>query len=364
MEKLFQSTTMGAVDVSNRVFMAPLTRNRSHDDGTPAEMAIEYYTQRASGGLIITEASQISEMGKGYIKTPGIYNEKQVDAWKKITASVHAKGGKIFLQLWHVGRISHSSILPEGVDEPLAPSAIQAEAQTVTEEGRTQVSKPREMSIADIKHTVHEYRHAALCAKEAGFDGVEVHAANGYLIDQFLESKTNKREDQYGGSVENRMRFLCEILDEVVGIWGAEKVGIRLSPTSTFNDIGDDDVRGTFGKIIEKLNEYKLAYLHAVEKFPGVETSDEEWTTLKELRGIWKGFYIANGDYDRESAIEAVSSGHADAIAFGRDYIANPDLYERLKVDGPLNEPDQNTFYGGGLEGYTDYPFMDKAKAA
>lgn len=364
MEKLFQNAKFGSTDVDNRVFMAPLTRNRSHDDGTPAEMAIDYYSQRASGGLIITEASQISAMGKGYIKTPGIYNDKQVDAWKKITKAVHDKGGKIFIQLWHVGRISHSSILPEGENKPLAPSAIQANAQTVTEEGRTQVSEPRAMSIPEIKHTIQEYRHAAECAKRAGFDGVEVHAANGYLIDQFLKSKTNKRDDEYGGSVQNRMRFLCEILDNVVDVWGADKVGIRLSPTSTFNDIGDDNVPETFGAVIQKLNEYKLAYLHMVEKFPGVETSDEEWQILKDLRNQWNGFYIANGDYGRELAIEAVQSGHADAIAFGRIYIANPDLYERLKVDGPLNEPDQDTFYGGGREGYTDYPFMDEAKAA
>lgn len=367
MDKLFQNTKMGANTLKNRVIMAPLTRNRSHDDGTPAEMAIDYYTQRASGGLIITEATQISAMGKGYIKTPGIYNRDHIDGWAKIVKSVHEKGGKIFLQLWHVGRISHSSILPDGVDHPHAPSAIRAKAETVTEEGRTQVSEPKEMSLDEIKQTVKDYRHAAECAKEAGFDGVEIHAANGYLINQFLEDCSNKRNDEYGGSIENRMRFLNEIISEVASVWGPDRVGIRLSPTSTFNDMGDSDPLGTYTSVIKKLNTYGLAYLHIVEKFPGIDVSEEEQKTLKTLRNIWNGFYIANGDYGREDGIKAVESGHADAVCYGRIYIANPDLYERLKIDAELNEPNPDTFYGGGREGYTDYPFMSekqKSKAA
>ena len=363
MSKLFENTTLGAVDVQNRVFMAPLTRNRSNPDGTPVEMAAEYYAQRASGGLIISEATQVSPMGKGYLNTPGIHSADQIQAWKKITQAVHDKGGKIFMQLWHVGRISHVSLLPNG-EKPVAPSAIKADSQTFTEDGMTDVSEPRALSAEEIKATVQDYRNAAQNAKDAGFDGVEVHAANGYLIDQFLQNKTNKRDDEYGGSVENRMRFLNEILDEVIDIWGADHVGVRLSPTGTFNDMGDSDVLGTFGTIIKKLNDYNLAYLHIVEKFPGINASAEERLLTGPLRGMWNGFYIANGDYDRDRAIEAIENGHADAITFGRIYIANPDLYERLKSNAELNEPDHDTFYGGGAEGYIDYPFMNEAKAA
>ena len=363
MTTLFDAGQLGAVSVKNRVFLAPLARNRAQPDGVPGDLAATYYAQRASGGLLITEATQVSAMGKGYINTPGIYSDAQVARWKEITDAVHAQGGKIFLQLWHVGRISHVSLLPAG-EVPLAPSAIKADSQTFTDQGPTDVSEPREMTQEDILKTVAEYKQAAENAKAAGFDGVEVHAANGYLLDQFLQDKTNQRTDNYGGSVENRFRFLGEILDVVVDIWGADRVGVRLSPTGTFNDMGDSDVAATFGYVIEQLNQRNLAYLHMVEKFPGIDSGDAEQKLLTSLRRKWNGFYIANGAFDGDNGESAIESGYADAIAYGRPFLANPDLPERLQAGAPLNEADANTFYGGGAEGYTDYPFMADAKAA
>lgn len=366
MPSLYESTKIGAVDVKNRVFMAPLTRNRALPDGTPADMAVKYYKQRATAGLIFTEATQISPMGKGYLNTPGIHSDQQVAAWKKITDAVHQEGGKIFLQLWHVGRISHTSLLPKG-EVPVAPSPIRAKAQTFIggEEGMVDVSEPRALTVAEIKETVQDYRKAAENARKAGFDGVEVHAANGYLINQFLADKTNKRDDEYGGSVENRVRFLREILDEVVDVWGADRVGIRLSPTGTFNDVDDSDPLTLYTAVIDMLNAYELACLHMVEQFPGMETSADDRAVLDSLIAQWHGFYIANGDYGKDNGEEAIYSGKADAIAFGRIYIANPDLPERLEKGAALNEPDQATFYGGDERGYTDYPFLeDSAEAA
>ena len=362
-QTIFNPATFGATSTTNRVFMAPLTRNRAHADGTPHELAALYYSQRASAGLIISEATQISPMAKGYKDTPGIYNDDHVAGWKVITDAVHAKGGKIFLQLWHVGRVSHTSLLPDNA-APLAPSAIQAEAQTFTDNGMTDVSAPKAMSAEDIAQTIKDYKHAAQCAKDAGFDGVEIHAANGYLINQFLDDSTNQRDDEYGGSPQNRARFLDEVLAAVTSVWDADKVGVRLSPTGTFNDMGDSDPEATFGAAIDVINPYNIAYLHMVEKFPGMSQSDGEDTIVRRLKNKFNGFYIANGDYHHDDAIKAVEDGYADAIAFGRAFIANPDLPERLERDADLNEPDDTTFYGGGAEGYTDYPFIDKSEAA
>lgn len=360
---LFSNGTMGDIEIKNRVFMAPLTRNRALPNGTPSDMAATYYAQRASGGLLISEATQINEMGKGYINTPGIHSDDQIAKWSEITKAVHEKGGKIFMQLWHVGRISHTSLLPDG-QAPLAPSAIRAEAQTFTEAGPTDVSEPRAMSIDDIKSTIEDYRIAAQNAKKAGFDGVEVHAANGYLIDQFLQDGSNKRDDNYGGSIENRARFLIDVLKEVTDIWGAGRVGVRLSPTGTFNGMSDSDPKATFSHVINELNQFNLAYLHMVEKFPGIDSSDEDQKIMTDLRALWNGFYIANGNYDRNSGTDVIASGYADAIAYGRPFIANPDLPQRLEQGAELNEPDQSTFYGGGAEGYIDYPTLNEQKAA
>ena len=363
MSTLYEPGKVGDTEVSNRVFMAPLTRNRAKPDGTPGDLSALYYAQRASGGLLITEATQVSAMGKGYLNTPGIYDDTHVEAWKAITNAVHDKGGKIFIQLWHVGRISHTSLLPANAS-PVAPSAIQAVSQTFTEEGMVDVSSPREMTVEDINQTVEDYRLAAQQAKAAGFDGVEVHAANGYLIDQFLQDKTNQRSDEYGGSVDKRFRFLNEALKAVTDVWGSQKVGVRLSPTGTFNDMGDSDPLNNFGYVIEQLNKQNLAYLHMVEEFPGIAVDDKESDIVKNLRAKWNGFYISNGGYEKESAESVIESGYADAIAFGRPFISNPDLPKRLELGAALNEADQTTFYGGDAEGYTDYPFLDEAQAA
>lgn len=364
MTDLFTPLKLGNVETKNRVYMAPLTRNRADNEtDMPNELSPKYYGQRASGGLIITEAAQISPQGKGYVSTPGIYNEEQAREWKKSVDAVHEKGGKIFIQLWHVGRISHTSLQPDG-QKPVAPSAIRAQGQTYTENGQEDVSEPRALDTNEIKDIVADYKKASQFAKEAGFDGIEVHAANGYLIDQFLRDKTNKRDDAYGGSVENRARFLFEVLDAVTSVWSPEKVGVRLAPTGTFNDMGDSDPLTHFGYVIDKLNSYNLAYLHMVERFPGMETTNEDEKIVRDLRAKWTGLYIGNGDYDLPSAQNAIESGYADAITFGRPFIANPDLPERLQKGAKLNSPDQSTFYGGGKKGYTDYPFMDESKAA
>lgn len=363
MTDLFTEAQAGTISCQNRIFMAPLTRNRAQSNGVPGELAKTYYAQRASAGLIVSEATQISAEAKGYINTPGIYTDEHVEGWRDITDAVHNAGGAIVLQLWHVGRISHQSLLPDG-EKPLAPSAIRADAQTVTEKGRVDTPEPRAMTLEDVTRTMADYRHAAECAKRAGFDGVEVHGANGYLINQFLCDHSNRREDAYGGSVENRARFLMDVLDAVVDVWGADKVGLRLSPTGTFNDMADSNPRALYSYVIEQLNRYGLAYLHFVERFGDAALSQADEKLLVDLRQQWQGFYIANGDYDFHKGQRAIQSGHADAVAYGRPFIANPDLPERFAKGAALNEPDQNTFYGGGAEGYTDYPFMKEAQSA
>lgn len=364
MTDLLSATTLGQMELKNRVFMAPLTRNRADNDSDiPGDLAIEYYAQRASAGLILTEATQISPMGKGYVGTPGIYTREQANKWRQITDAVHAKGGKIFIQLWHVGRISHTDVLPDNQD-PVAPSAIRAEAQTFVGGEMVPVSKPRALSLDEIQETVEDYRKAAELAQQAGFDGVEIHAANGYLINQFLCNGSNHRDDEYGGSIEHRCRFLQQVITAVLSVWSPTQVGIRLSPTGTFNDISDSDPLATYSAVIDMLNSAKLGYLHIVEKFPGAESSEEDSKILNELINRWQGFYIANGDYDYDRGQTAIQTGHADAITYGRAFIANPDLPERFAQGAELNEPDQDTFYGGGAEGYTDYPFMDGEKSA
>jgi N-ethylmaleimide reductase len=364
MPTLFDSFEIGATTLQNRIIMAPLTRNRAHSDGTPKDMAVEYYRQRAGAGLIITEATQINPMGKGYIDTPGIHSDAQVEGWKKITDAVHEGGGKIFLQLWHVGRISHHSLLPQGVEKPFAPSAIKAEAQTFTGTQMEAVTEPKAMSLEEIKSTIADYKIAAENAKKAGFDGVEIHAANGYLIDQFLQDKTNQRDDTYGGSIENRARFLLEVTDVVTQVFDAGQLGFRLSPLGQFNDMGDSDPLAIFAYVTEQMNQKGLAYLHMMEQFPGMETSAEEREILSKIKANWKHAFIANGGYEKATGQQALENGYADAIAYGRPFIANPDLVERFRQDAELNEPDQDTFYGGGEEGYTDYPTLEEQKRA
>ena len=360
MTTLFDPITVGAIPLSNRIAMAPLTRNRSQSDGTPKSMAEIYYNQRAAAGLIISEATQISDMGKGYIDTPGIHKDAHVEGWKKIVDAVHAGGGRIFCQLWHVGRISHVSLLPDG-KSPVSSSAVRADTQTFTEDGFVDCSDPVALTAEQIDSLVDDYEHAARCAKKAGFDGVEVHSANGYLLDQFLQDGVNKRDDEYGGSIENRMRLLGRVIDRVKDVFPANRVGVRVSPLGQANDISDSDPEALFSEVYKMLSTRQLAFLHAVESFYGSDTDDEEREMLKRLRKLYDGFYIGNGSYDGPKAADAVNNGEADAITFGRPFIANPDLPLRILKGGPFNEPNEDTFYGGDETGYTDYPFLDQA---
>jgi N-ethylmaleimide reductase len=361
---LITSGTFGDVKVKNRIFMAPLTRMRAGNDGVPSELAAEYYSQRAGAGLIISEAVQISEHGKGYPATPGIYSDAQRDAWTKITGAVHAAGGVIFLQLWHVGRISHTSLHPkEGL--PVAPSAIKPSGQVYTATWALEdYETPREMSLSEIDALRQSYVHAAKQAKLAGFDGVELHAANGYLLDQFLQNGSNHRTDAYGGSVENRCKLVLEILNDIIPVWGNGRVGIRLSPYGEFNDMKDSDPVGLFTYLIEKLNPLNLSYLHLIEpratSAGGSDQIAEGAPNTGKLFGkLFKGPVVLAGGFNKENATAAIEQGEADAIAFGRIFISNPDLPKRLAQDLPLTPYDRATFYGGSAKGYTDYPFSD-----
>jgi len=361
--KLLTAETFGAIAASNRVIMAPLTRMRAGAGDIPGPSAAEYYSQRASAGFIITEATHICPLGKGYPGTPGIYSDEQVAGWRRVTSAVHAKGGKIVSQLWHVGRISHSSHHPEeGL--PVAPSAITPTGQVYTASWQlADYETPRALSESEIADLVASYRHAATQAKAAGFDGVEVHAANGYLLDQFLQDGSNHRTDAYGGTVANRTCIVLEVLKTVIDVWGGERVGIRLSPYGTFNDMSDTDTLGLFTYVIKQLNPLRLAYLHMIEpratNAGGSDSVNEGAPGTAQLfRKMFKGKLISAGGYQRETAEEAVTDELADGIAFGRLFLANPDLPTRFETGAPLNRYDRNTFYGGGEKGYTDYPFL------
>ena len=355
MSDLFSPVKLGAIALKNRMVMAPLTRNRSSNEGVPNDLNVTYYAQRASAGLIITEATPISAMAHGYPLLPGIYTDAQVAGWKKDTQAVHAKGGKIVIQLWHVGRISHPSLLPNQA-LPVAPSAIKPAGKAVTYEGLQDFVTPRALMREELPAIIQEYEHATRCALEAGFDGVEVHSANGYLLDQFLRDGTNHRDDEYGGSMENRARLLMQVVQAVVAIAGADKVGVRLSPVNPFNDMQDSNPQAMFNYVTQQLNAYKLAYLHVVEG--GIHSGGETQPfDFAEMRRLCNSAYMANLAYDKARGNAAISSGHADAVAFGVPFIANPDLVERYQHDWPLNEADSNSFYGGTEKGYTDYPF-------
>jgi N-ethylmaleimide reductase len=353
---LFSPVELGSFALQNRVVMAPLTRNRAGEGGVPQAMNVTYYEQRATAGLIITEATPISPMAHGYPALPGIYTDAQVAGWKKVTDAVHAKGGKIIIQLWHVGRISHPSLLPNQAT-PVAPSAIKPAGQAFTYQGLQDYVTPRALEITELAGIVQDYVHATRCAIAAGFDGVEVHAANGYLLDQFLRDGTNQRQDQYGGSIENRSRLLREVVQAVVDTIGADKVGVRLSPVNPFNDMHDSQAQNTFNAVTKTLNAFNLAYLHVVEG--GIHGGGEsEPFDFAAMRKLFNHGYIANLSYDKARGNAAIASGHADAIAYGVPFIANPDLVARLAKDAPLNQADQSTFYGGTEHGYTDYPFL------
>ena len=356
---LFSPAAFGALKLANRIVMAPLTRSRMGADGVPNEMHARYYAQRASAGLLISEATNISAQGRGYDLTPGIWSEEQVAGWKVVTDAVHAAGGLIVCQLWHVGRFSHVDLQPDGA-HPVAPSAIRAEGQTFTAKGMLDVSPPRALETSEIPGIIQQYRHAAECAKRAGFDGVEVHSANSYLLDQFLRDSTNQRDDAYGGTIENRSRLTLEVTAAVVEVWGHDRVGIRISPVTP--DAGntplDSQVMKTYGYLIEQLNRFQLAYLHFVEGATATSRVVPEDVDLDALRALFSGPYIGNNNYDLALAVKRREEGKIDAVAFGRPFIANPDLVRRLKEGAELADAPRDTYYGNGEKGYTDWPAL------
>ncbi|SDI86211.1 alkene reductase [Paraburkholderia phenazinium] len=353
---LFQPVQLGSYLLTNRIVMAPLTRSRADEHGVPGALIAEHYAQRASAGLIISEGVNISPGARGYALTPGIFNDAQIAGWRHVTDGVHARGGKIFPQLWHVGRVSHSSLQPGGI-LPVAPSALVPQATSYTSSGFQACPTPRALDTEEIPQIVDQYRLAARNALAAGFDGVEIHAANGYLIEQFLRDSTNWRTDAYGGSRENRARFLLEVVEAVVGVCGGARTGIRLSPISPVNGAAlDSDPAATYGYVAEQLNAFDLAYIHVIE---GVTQGPRELTAcfdFQHLRRSFKGLYMANNGYVLELALNARRHDLADLISFGRLYIANPDLVQRLQIGARLNVPDHATFFGGGAVGYNDYP--------
>ncbi len=357
-QPLLQPYKIGDIPLKNRVVMAPMTRSRADNtDHAPTEMHVEYYTQRAGAGLIITEGSQVSERGVGYINTPGIYTDTQGAAWKKVTDAVHEKDGKIFIQLWHVGRVSHP-IFHHG-EKPLAPSAVNPNMKVYTPEGFEQTTDPKEMTIQEIQETVQEFRHAATIAKQAGFDGVEIHSSNGYLFHQFFNKKSNLRTDDYGGSIPDRARFFFEVLDAILEVWPENRVSCRFNPSlnGTFGITATDESIATFDYIIDKLNAYDLAYVHLSEPFTDVSDIPYLETEIaKHYRPIYKGTLMINAEFDQESGNKVIQEGNADLVSFAKLFISNPDLPERFRNHWPLTEWDNDTFYTPGSKGYTDYP--------
>ncbi|AFY55818.1 NADH:flavin oxidoreductase [Rivularia sp. PCC 7116] len=350
------------LSLKNRLVMAPMTRSRAGAERMPNALMAEYYAQRSGAGLIISEGTTISKQANGWLHTPGIYTPEQTEAWKQVVDAVHAKGTPIFLQLWHTGRASHSSF-QENNQLPVAPSAIRIESSEAhTPDGKKPHETPRALETAEVSQVVEDYRQAAANAKQAGFDGVEIHGANGYIIDEFLQSKTNQRSDKYGGSLENRYRFLKEIIESVLTVWDAGRVGVRLSPNGNYNDMGSPDYRETFTYVIEQLNQYGLAYLHVLDGLGFGFHELGEPMTVAELRKIYNGTLIGNCGYDKQSAEKAIAANEADLIAFGRPFISNPDLVERFANNWELNaDPETAIWYSFEAEGYTDFPtYQDK----
>ena len=359
MSTLFDPIQVGDIALANRIVMAPLTRNRAVAGNKPGPLTVEYYRQRATAGLIIAEASPISPMALGYLDTPGIWNAEQVAAWRAVTDAVHAEGGKIVLQLWHVGRISHVSLLPEGA-EPVSSTNKVADASTFTSEGFIPVSQPRALRDDEIPGLIEDYRKAARNAVDAGFDGVEIHAANTYLIEQFLRDSVNDRSGPYGGSIENRARLLLEVMAAVTGDIGAGRTGVRLSPLTTFTAPLDSNPQALYGYVVEQLAPFGLAYLHVIEgETGGTRTPEGQSFDYAALRRAFPGVWMLNNGYSRELAQEVVAQGGAELVAFGRPFISNPDLVRRLREGAPWNELRADKLYGGGAEGYTDYPTLD-----
>lgn len=369
MPTLFDPLTLGDLALANRIVMAPLTRMRSQQPGNiPFALNAEYYGQRAGAGLIITEATQISQQGQGYPGTPGIHSAAQIAGWRLVTDIVHAKGGKIVLQLWHVGRISHSSHQPKG-GMPVAPSAIKPTGKVFTADWKqADYETPHALTLDEIKAVLADYHQACSNAMAAGFDGVEVHGANGYLLDQFLQDGSNRRDDSYGGSIPNRARLLLEVVDSAIAVWGSGRVGVRLSPYGTFNDMSDSDPVALFSHVLQELNKRKIAYVHMIEPRATAAGGSDAVnaaapSTMALFRPLFAGGFIAAGGFTPDTAAAAVAEGQADAVAFGRLFIANPDLAERIRQGAALNPYQRTTFYGGGAKGYTDYPFLNSAAA-
>ncbi|MGA7798019.1 MAG: alkene reductase [Methanoregula sp.] len=356
---LFSPYVLGDIRFANRMVMAPMTRCRAINGNAPGPLAVTYYVQRATAGLIITEGSQVSPQGVGFFRTPGIYSEEQVAGWKQVTAAVHRVGGKIFLQLWHVGRMSHPDFLSGGL--PVAPSALPVNEEIHTPYGKKAIPVPRALGLTEIAAIVRDFRDGAAHAKKAGFDGVEIHGANGYLLDQFLRDGSNRRTDRYGGSLANRARFPLEVTEAVVKVWGAKRVGYRISPHFNIHAMSNAHPRETFGYLADRLSALGLAYIHLVEPVGGklgAVSPDAQMAPL--IRKKFEGALILNGGYGKESATRAIEDGLADLISFGAPFLANPDLPERFMRDAPLNHEDVATFYAGEEKGYTDYPTLGK----
>jgi N-ethylmaleimide reductase len=363
MTSLFDPIRFGDLHLANRIVMAPLTRSRSAPGQVPSSLAVEYYRQRASAGLIVTEGSQVSPEGQGYVDTPGIHSVEQVAGWRRVTDVVHAEGGRIAIQLWHVGRISHVSLQPNG-QAPVSSTARRAEGKTFTRDGFVPVSAPRALATEEIAAIVASFGDAARHAMDAGFDGVEVHGANGYLIDQFLRDSINDRTDEYGGAIENRVRFLVEVMQAVAGAAGGGRTGLRLSPVTPSNDAGQDsDPQALLEHAVAALAPLRLAFVEVVE---GQTAGARDYAPFdyRALRRRFGGAWMVNNGYDRRMALDAVASGAADLVSFGRPFIANPDLVRRLRENEPLNALDASTLYGGGAKGYTDYRTLDQLAAA
>ncbi len=348
--RLFEPLQVGALQLPNRVLMSPLTRCRASEGRVPSDLMREYYRQRSGFGMIISEATSVDPMGVGYPDTPSIWSEEQVAGWAKVVEGVHEAGGKILCQLWHVGRISAPQYLEGKL--PLSASAVQADGHVSLVRPKQEYVTPRALEISEIEEIVQQFRKGAVNAKKAGFDGVEIHGANGYLIDQFLQDSTNQRSDRYGGAVENRMRFMMEIVDEVVDVWGADRVGMHLAPRGDAHDMGDSDLRGLFIEVAKQLGGRGLAFICSRESYDGTAIGPE-------MKDAFGGVYIANEGFDKKQAEAAIAEGRADAVAFGQLAIANPDLPRRMAEGAKLNTPDQETFYGSGPKGYTDYPFLE-----
>ena len=357
MTTLFDPVTLGKYSLPNRIFMSPMTRGRAETVAVPTRIMADYYGMRADAGLLITEATAISPQGYGWLNAPGIWTDAQEKGWKVVTDAVHAKGGRIFLQLWHTGRVSHPDFLDGQL--PVSPSAIAAHGETHTPLGKKPYVTPRALNIEEIHFIIGDYASAAKRAIRAGFDGVELHGANGYLVDEFIRDGSNKRTDEYGGSRDNRLRFLVEVTKALADAVGSNKVGVRLSPKGQYNDMQDSNPIATFTRAAELLNPLGFAYLHVMEALPGHMMYAKGERVLPHIRKVYKGVLVTNGGYTKTSANIALKNGEADSIAFGMLYLANPDLISRLKTDGPYNTPDFSSLYTPGEKGYIDYPVLN-----